>query len=90
MAAIPPIIKLCAVLRFLADGSYQKCSGNAFNVGVAESTLSLILHRKCAQMELLGHLVIAGICNPQELLGEFLVKDHLLLLDFFFIISMFF
>ncbi|XP_017486348.1 PREDICTED: putative nuclease HARBI1 isoform X1 [Rhagoletis zephyria] len=41
--AVPPILKLCATLRFLADGSYQKCSGNDFNVGLAQPTISVVI-----------------------------------------------
>lgn len=41
--SVLPVIKLAAVLRFLADGSYQKGVGNDFNVGVAQSTFSKIL-----------------------------------------------
>lgn len=41
--AIPPILKLCATLRFLADGSYQKCSGNDFNVGLAQPIVSVVM-----------------------------------------------
>ncbi|XP_039967697.1 putative nuclease HARBI1 [Bactrocera tryoni] len=56
-AAIPPILKLCATLRFLADGGYQKCSGNDFNIGLAQPTTSLVIkevlniteQRICAQ-----------------------------------------
>lgn len=42
-SAISPVIKLCAALRFFADGSYQKCGGNDFNVGLAQPTFSVVL-----------------------------------------------
>ncbi|XP_055918715.1 putative nuclease HARBI1 [Eupeodes corollae] len=42
-SAIPPILKLCTALRFLAEGSYQKCSGNDFNLGLAQPTVSVVL-----------------------------------------------
>ncbi|XP_067628904.1 putative nuclease HARBI1 [Eurosta solidaginis] len=41
--AVPPILKLCATLRFLADGSYQKCCGNDFSVGLAQPTTSIVV-----------------------------------------------
>lgn len=40
--AIPPIIRLWATLGFLADGSYQKSSGNDFIVGLAQPTISKV------------------------------------------------
>lgn len=42
-SAIPPILKLCCALRFFADGSYQRSSGNDFNIGVSQPTVCLIL-----------------------------------------------
>ncbi|XP_055907599.1 uncharacterized protein LOC129942582 [Eupeodes corollae] len=42
-SAIPPIFKLCTALRFMAEGSYQKCSGNDFNLGLAQPTVSVVL-----------------------------------------------
>ncbi|XP_018800013.1 PREDICTED: uncharacterized protein LOC108975761 isoform X1 [Bactrocera latifrons] len=41
--AIPPILKLWATLRFLADGGYQKSSGNDFNIGLAQPTISSVI-----------------------------------------------
>lgn len=41
--AVPPIIKLVAVLRFFAEGSYQKGAGNDLYAGLAQSTFSKIL-----------------------------------------------
>lgn len=43
-SAIPPILKLCCALRFFADGSYQRSSGNDFNIGVSQPTVSCILN----------------------------------------------
>ncbi|XP_017461357.1 PREDICTED: putative nuclease HARBI1 [Rhagoletis zephyria] len=42
-AAIPPILKLACVLRFFADGSYQKGIGNDFEIGFAQATVSVVL-----------------------------------------------
>lgn len=42
-ASVLPITKLAAVLRFLAEGSYQKGAGNDIFVGVAQPTMSKIL-----------------------------------------------
>lgn len=41
--SVMPVIKLAAVLRFFADGSYQRGVGNDFNIGLAQSTFSKIL-----------------------------------------------
>ena len=41
--AIQPLLKLCCALRFFAEGSYQKGSGNDFNVGFAQPTVSIVL-----------------------------------------------
>ena len=40
---VPPIIKLAAACRFFADGSYQQSTGNDFNLGLAQSTVSVFL-----------------------------------------------
>jgi len=40
--SVPPILKLAAVLRFFADGSYQRATGQDFNVAVSQSKLSII------------------------------------------------
>ncbi|XP_073829752.1 uncharacterized protein [Musca autumnalis] len=40
---IPPLLKVCAALRFLEDGSFQKSHGNDFNNCMAQSTLSSVL-----------------------------------------------
>lgn len=42
-SSIPPILKLATSLRFFAEGSYQKCSGNDFNLGLAQPTVSVVL-----------------------------------------------
>ncbi|KAI8115046.1 putative nuclease HARBI1 [Lucilia cuprina] len=41
--AIPPLLKVCAALRFFAEGSFQKSHGNDFNLGMAQPTLSVVL-----------------------------------------------
>ena len=41
--SVPAIIKLTAALRFFAEGGYQKGTGNDFNVGLAQSTMSKTL-----------------------------------------------
>ena len=41
--SVPAVIKLTAVLRFFAEGGYQKRTGNDFNVGLAQSTMSKTL-----------------------------------------------
>ncbi|XP_055910734.1 uncharacterized protein LOC129945099 [Eupeodes corollae] len=40
---VPPIIKLAATLRFLAEGGYQKGVGKDHEVGLAQPSVSLIM-----------------------------------------------
>lgn len=40
---IPTTLKLATTLRFLAQGSYQLSVGNDFNLGLSQSSVSLIL-----------------------------------------------
>ncbi|XP_055910815.1 putative nuclease HARBI1 [Eupeodes corollae] len=40
---IPPIVKLAACLRFFAEGGYQKGVGKDYEIGIAQSTFSLVL-----------------------------------------------
>ncbi|XP_055905589.1 uncharacterized protein LOC129941072 [Eupeodes corollae] len=44
-SAIPPIHKLCTALRFMAEGSYQKCSDNDFNLGLAQPIVSVVVKK---------------------------------------------
>ncbi|XP_055920537.1 uncharacterized protein LOC129952116 [Eupeodes corollae] len=48
--SIPNVLKLAAVLKFFAQGSYQLSVGNDFNIGMAQPTVSVVLS------ELLGVL----------------------------------
>lgn len=41
--SIPLILKLAATLRFCAQGSYQLSVGNDSNIGLGQSTVSLVL-----------------------------------------------
>lgn len=41
--AVPNVIKLAAGLKIFAQGSYQLSVSNDFNVGLAQSTVSVIL-----------------------------------------------
>lgn len=41
--SVPNVIKLCTALRFFAHGSYQLSVGNEFSIGLAQSTVSIIL-----------------------------------------------
>ncbi|XP_036327738.1 putative nuclease HARBI1 [Rhagoletis pomonella] len=41
--AVPPLIKVCAALRFFAEGSFLKSHGNDFNLGLAQPTMSVVL-----------------------------------------------
>lgn len=40
---ISPEIKLATFLRFLAEGGYQNGTGNDYNVGLAQPTVSVVL-----------------------------------------------
>ncbi|XP_055922492.1 putative nuclease HARBI1 [Eupeodes corollae] len=42
-SAIPPYIKLACALRFLGSGSYQNGVGSDFELGLAQSTVSVVL-----------------------------------------------
>lgn len=50
-SAVPPLLKICAALRFMATGSYQACGGNDFNVGLAQPTFSIVLDEVLAIFE---------------------------------------
>lgn len=41
--AITPTLKLATTLRFLAEGSYQQSVGQDFLIGMAQSTVSIVL-----------------------------------------------
>ncbi|XP_017475637.1 PREDICTED: putative nuclease HARBI1 [Rhagoletis zephyria] len=41
--SIPPILKLCCALRFFAHASYQEAIGNEFQLGLAQSSVSVVL-----------------------------------------------
>lgn len=43
LRAISPIIKLATLLRFLSEGSYQKCCGNDYNVGLSQPSVSKVI-----------------------------------------------
>lgn len=53
LSAVPNILKLAAVLRFFAEGGYQKGVGNDFNLGLAQPTFSLILKEMIPILETL-------------------------------------
>ncbi|XP_055589422.1 putative nuclease HARBI1 [Uranotaenia lowii] len=55
-ASVSPVIKLSATLRFLAEGSYQKGTGNDVFVGMAQSTFSKMLSQVLDVLE-------PGICR---------------------------
>lgn len=50
-SCIPPIIKLAATLRFLAEGSHQKSVGQDYYVAIAQSTFSKVLSETLKIME---------------------------------------
>lgn len=50
-SSIPNVIKLASFLRFCAQGSYQSSVGNDFNLGLAQSTTSLVLQEIISTME---------------------------------------
>lgn len=50
-SAIPPLLKVCAGLRFFAEGSFQKSHGNDFNIGMAQPTLSIVLEEVVRAIE---------------------------------------
>ncbi|XP_055906755.1 putative nuclease HARBI1 [Eupeodes corollae] len=49
--AIPNVVKLAATLRFCAHGSYQFSVGNEYCLGLAQSTVSLVLKEVLNVME---------------------------------------
>ncbi|XP_036347424.1 putative nuclease HARBI1 [Rhagoletis pomonella] len=50
-SSIPPLLKLAAVLRFLAEGSYQRSVGNDSGISLGRSTVSLVLSEVLKIME---------------------------------------
>lgn len=42
-SSVAPIIKLAASLRFFAEGNFQRGVGQDFFVGMAQSTISVVL-----------------------------------------------
>lgn len=62
--AIPPIIKLCACLRFFAEGGYQKGVGKDYEVGMAQSTFSEVLSDVLNALEV--PLCQKWICYPTQ------------------------
>lgn len=49
--SIPPILKICAALRFFASGSYQQNVGDDFNIGMAQPTISRCIKEVVAMVE---------------------------------------
>lgn len=46
--AVSPILKSCATLRFLLEGTCQKCSGNTISI-VAREVLNIMEHHICVK-----------------------------------------
>lgn len=59
---IPTIIKLCACLRFFAEGGYQKGVARDYEVGVAQSTFCEVLSQVVDVLE--QHLCSKWITYP--------------------------
>ncbi|XP_017466218.1 PREDICTED: putative nuclease HARBI1 isoform X1 [Rhagoletis zephyria] len=50
-SSIPNIIKVCATLRFLAQGSYQQSVGNEALLGLAQPTVSIVLKETLSALQ---------------------------------------
>lgn len=71
---LPNILKLAVTMRILAEGSYQKGSGNDFNVSMSQSSVSNVF-RECIEAM---HRVLCHewIVFPTDEVEKQQIKEH--------------